>query len=69
MMSEDTVRLTRNDHDPLEIGVSQVTPATLARVFSVSVTIIILARLQLASFLSCCVAIFHGMRELAGLER
>ena len=36
IMSEDTVRLARSGHEPLEIGISQVTTATLARVFSVS---------------------------------
>ena len=45
VMSEDTVRLARSGHEPLEIGISQVTTATLARVFSVSV----IAGLQLLS--------------------
>ena len=35
MSSDDTVRLVRSGHDAVDILVHQVTPATVARVFSV----------------------------------
>ena len=35
MSADDTLRLVRSGHDPVDILVNQVTPAAVARVFSV----------------------------------
>ena len=43
-MSEDTVRLARSGHEPLEIGISQVTTATSCASF-----LCVIAGLQLLS--------------------
>ena len=48
----DTVRLIRGEHEPVDVMPSQVTPLSVARMFSVSQLAIKLARLFQSGFLS-----------------
>ena len=41
MMSNDTLHLVRSGHEGIEMFVNQITPATVARVFSVSPSIVL----------------------------
>ena len=40
----ETVRLVKNEHEPVDVAPSQVTPLSVARIFSVSCLVRLLQR-------------------------